>query len=67
MTKQERDDLRNAIADYMWSEGCGCCRNHEKHEENRKRLAALLQIVPDTGGDFSFFQYRTTVGKGEGQ
>jgi len=37
-------NLRQAIADYMYSEGCSCCRDIEAHKEHEKRLAELLKI-----------------------
>lgn len=57
MTKKELDQLRDAIADYMASEGCGCCRNHDAHDANRKRIGELLKIRADKEGwhDFSKF------------
>ncbi len=50
-----------AISDYMYSEGCSCCRDIEKHEINTKRIAELLNVSPysdNSGYDFS--PYRTT-------
>lgn len=33
-TRTKRDnELLTAIADYMCSEGCGCCRHQEAHDE----------------------------------
>jgi hypothetical protein len=57
------EQIRNAVADYMWSEGCGCCRNHEAHEAHQKRLGELLEVPPDTDGNHNFFPYRTAKGK----
>lgn len=52
MTKQER----NALADYMGSEGCSCCRSEERHDEAAKRLAALLRVPQYS--DASGFNFR---------
>ena len=52
-------DIRTAIANYMRSEGCTCCRDNEKHDEHTKRIAELLNVPPyddDSGYDFSPFQ-----------
>lgn len=35
------DEIKTAVADYMASEGCHCCRG-EKHSEHRETLARLL-------------------------
>lgn len=53
MTRTERQKLRQAVADYMYSEGCSCCRSSD-HDEHRARLAKLLGIKPkDDWHDFS--------------
>lgn len=58
MTPAERIKIRNAVADYMRSEGCSCCRDHEGHERNAERLALLLDVpryADGSGYDFSKF------------
>lgn len=53
------ETIRAAVANYMWSEGCGCCRgaNHEAHGE---RLAKLLDVpMYEDGSGYDFFQFRT--------
>lgn len=37
-----RKKLRTAVADYMYSEGCSCCRNCDSHEKHSAILAKLL-------------------------
>ena len=52
-------EIRNAIADYMYSEGCSCCRDIDKHEINTKRIAELLNVPmydDSSGYDFSWFR-----------
>ncbi len=53
-------ELRKAVADYMGSEGCSCCRNTEEHELNAARLAKLLNVrkYPD-GSGYDFSRYRS--------
>lgn len=53
--------LRQAVADYMESEGCSCCRDHEAHPLHRKRLAELLSVPPhkDDPDYYDFSPYRT--------
>ena len=36
--------IREALADYVRSEGCSCCRNNEEHDAAARRLAKLLEI-----------------------
>lgn len=59
MNKIEK--IRNAIADYMQSEGCECCRDSEAHDEAENRLGELLNIekFPDDSG-FDWRPYRTS-------
>ncbi len=56
MKKLER--IREAVADYMRSEGCSCCRDYEAHKEHTKRLALLLDVPPydESGFDFGKFE-----------
>lgn len=51
MTKEERAAIRQAIADYMQSEGCSCCQNVEAHREHKALLAKLLKVPPYSDGD----------------
>ncbi len=60
MTAEQRKEIRRAVADYMNSEGCGCCQNREKHREHKAVLAKLLRVkkYPD-GSGFNFDRFRT--------
>lgn len=60
MTKLEK--IRRAFADYVFSEGCSCCRNTEVHEEAATELAELLDVPRyDDGSGFDFTRFRTAV------
>ena len=60
MTKKERDEIRNALADYMFAEGCSCCRDYEGWEVARARLGDLLGVPAEEGWhDFSQFRTQT--------
>lgn len=51
-------EVRQAVADYMRSEGCSCCRSIEAHEKHKERLAKLLRVPKYSDGsgyDFSKF------------
>ena len=53
-------DIRRALADYMRSEGCSCCRDFEKHEEAAARLAKLLRVPRySDGSGFDFERFTT--------
>lgn len=50
--------IRAAVADYMSSEGCGCCQgsDHAKHAE---ALAKLLSVPKyKDGSAYNFSKYR---------
>lgn len=36
--------VRRAIANYMYSEGCDCCSDREKHPLHRAALGKLLNV-----------------------
>lgn len=57
--KELKKQLRNAIADYMYSEGCSCCQGND-HEEHKKRLAKLLNVpmYSDKSG-YNFDKFKT--------
>jgi hypothetical protein len=60
LTKREME-IRTALADYMLSEGCSCCRKAEKHDEAKERLSELLDVPKyedDSGYDFYKFRSR---------
>ncbi len=59
MSKVNLEEVRQAIAEYMYSEGCSCCRDIDAHEVNKKRLAELLNVPlysDGSGYDFSLFR-----------
>lgn len=58
--RQFKKELRQAVADYMQSEGCSCCQNIEDHRENKKRLAKLLNVpmYSDKSG-YNFTKYKS--------
>lgn len=60
VTDELLSQIRNAFADYTFSEGCSCCRDIEKHTLNSERLARLLNVpaYSDNSG-YDFSQFRT--------
>ena len=52
--------VRRAVADYISSEGCSCCRG-SKHDEHKAELAKLLRVPKyddDSGFNFGHFESR---------
>ena len=60
MDRKELKELRQAIADYMQSEGCSCCENVDAHKEHAARLAKLLRVKKySDGSGYNFNRYAT--------
>jgi hypothetical protein len=60
MDAKERAALRTAVADYMHSEGCCCCRNQEAHERHEAVLGKLLKVPKyKDGSGYDFGKYRS--------
>ena len=52
--------LRELVANYMQSEGCSCCQNVEKHNENKEKLAKILNVPKyEDGSGYDFEKYKT--------
>lgn len=54
-----KKEIRQLIADYMASEGCGCCCR-ESHKRNEERIGQFLKIpkYKDNSG-YNFFKFRS--------
>ena len=58
--QQFRRAMRQAIADYMFTEGCSCCRDIEGHQQNTATIARLLRVPQySDGSGYNFRPYRT--------
>jgi methionine aminopeptidase len=58
-------EIRRAVADYMSSEGCSCCRDMEAHVKHAAALGKLLQVPEyEDGSGYDFRKFRTTKGGG---
>lgn len=54
-------DIRTALADYIASEGCGCCRREKEHSEALQKLGKLLKVKKYKDGDgYDFSKYKTS-------
>ena len=54
------EKIRAAVADYMWSEGCSCCRDIDAHKVNEAKIAALLDVpAHEDGGGFNFDKFKS--------
>jgi methionine aminopeptidase len=57
--EKEIKAIREAVADYMESEGCDCWEDYENHKIHKKILAKLLKVPmykDKSGYDFSKFR-----------
>lgn len=57
--KAFKKEIRQSIADYISSEGCGCCEDREAHKGHAERLAKLLNVKKysdKSGYDFSKYK-----------
>ncbi len=62
MSKVNLEEIREAIAEYMYSEGCSCCQDIDAHNENKERLARLLNVPAyDDGSGYDFSKFRTAT------
>lgn len=63
MSKELQDfknKIKEAIANYMQSEGCSCCENIDDHKEHKIRIAKMLNVKKYTDGSgYDFSKYRT--------
>jgi hypothetical protein len=58
--KNLKEEVRNAIADYMQAEGCSCCRNTDDWEKAKARIAELLGVPKySDGSGYDFSKFRT--------
>ncbi len=58
--QEYKEQLREALANYMMSEGCSCCSDRDSHEEHTKVLAKLLGVRKyQDGSGYNFPKYRT--------
>jgi len=50
--------VRRAVADYMRSEGCSCCRSdsHDDHSAALARLLGVPKYDDDSGYDFGKYE-----------
>jgi hypothetical protein len=65
MTRKELNAMRMAVADYMSSEGCGCCGDRDAHKEHRAALGKILKVKahPEDKTFFDFSPFESEVRK----
>jgi len=52
-----KEELRQAMSDYVRSEGCSCCQDRDKHKESAERIAKLIDVPPyDDGSGYQFIK-----------
>ncbi len=51
--------IREAIAQYMHSEGCSCCQDVDGHQAAAKEIAELLNVPPyDDESGYDFYKFK---------
>ena len=56
----DRKMMRRMVADYMQSEGCSCCQNHDEHAKHKAALAKILNVKKySDGSGYDFTRYAT--------
>jgi DNA-binding ferritin-like protein (Dps family) len=59
MEKEYKANIRRAIADYMYSEGCACCEGKD-HKDHAEKIAKLIDVPKyEDGSDYNFSQFRS--------
>lgn len=55
-----KEQIRQAIADYMATEGCSCCQDTDGHNEVKKKLAKMLNVpmYSDKSG-YDFYKFKS--------
>jgi len=57
--EEYKANIRAAIADYMYSEGCMCCEG-EDHKDHAEKIAKLLDVPKyEDGSGYNFSQFRS--------
>lgn len=52
------EEVREAVAAYIASEGCSCCQNIKVHEAAKRRLGEMLEVPPySDGSGHNFYQF----------
>jgi tRNA U54 and U55 pseudouridine synthase Pus10 len=59
MEEEYKANIRKAIADYMYSEGCSCCEGKD-HKDHAEKIAKLLDVPKyEDGSGYNFSQFRS--------
>lgn len=53
-------EVRQALADYIATEGCSCCQDRDGHQEAMNRLGKLLKMKKNPDGiGYDYSKYKT--------
>jgi hypothetical protein len=56
--RQFKKQVREAVANYIRSEGCSCCQDIPNHEKHAEKLAKLLNVPAySDGSGYDFYKY----------
>ena len=62
--RQFKKELRQMVADYMYSEGCDCCEDVDAHRIHTERLAKMLNVPKyDDGSGYDFTKFMSPENK----
>lgn len=58
--RDKRTEIRRAVADLIWTAGCGCCGDRKAFQRAEARLAKLLRVpMYDDKSGYDFGRFRT--------
>ena len=53
-------DIRQAVADYIATEGCSCCRDIDGHKDAMERLGKMIRMKKySDGSGYDYSLYRS--------
>ena len=60
--KSWKADVRAALAEYVYSEGCSCCQDRDAHAAAAAKLGKLLGVAKYVDGSgYDFTRYRVLI------
>lgn len=58
--ENQKQKILKGVSNYMWSEGCSCCRDIEAHDKHKELLGELLDAPRyDDNSGYDFYKLAT--------
>jgi len=62
--REFKKKVREAVANYMSSEGCSCCQDYDRHKIHKQVLGELLDVEPQQFDNedepyYNFYKYKS--------